>query len=78
MHDTVYIVEQYLIKTLGQLKRVKLDKLLEERYQKLRFIGGSGIAVGKSVQSAASMAPPIPEHLSIKAQLAQANRVAVN
>ena len=41
IHDTVYSVEQYVIKTLGELKRTKIDNLLENRYKKLRSIGNN-------------------------------------
>ena len=39
VHDTVYNVEKYITKTLQQLKRVNIEKLLEDRYKKLRSIG---------------------------------------
>lgn len=39
VHDTVYNVEAYIVKTLRDLKRMKIDNLLENRYQKLRSIG---------------------------------------
>lgn len=39
IHDAVYNVEQYIIKTLRELKRLKIDNLLEQRYKKLRAIG---------------------------------------
>jgi acetyl-CoA carboxylase carboxyl transferase subunit alpha len=39
IHDTVYNVEKYIIKTLAELKRVKTEELLEIRYKKLRSIG---------------------------------------
>ncbi len=39
VHDTVYNVEKYIVKTLRDLKRTKLDNLLENRYRKLRSIG---------------------------------------
>jgi len=41
IHDTVYNVEQYIIKTLRDLKRMKIDNLLESRYKKLRSIGNN-------------------------------------
>jgi len=41
LHDTVYNVEKYIVKTLRDLKRTKLDNLLENRYKKLRSIGVS-------------------------------------
>jgi len=39
IHDTVYNVEQYVIRTLASLKRTNTDTLLENRYRKLRAIG---------------------------------------
>jgi len=39
VHDTVYNVEKYITKTLAELKRLKLDELLERRYRRLRTIG---------------------------------------
>ena len=39
IHDTVYNVENYIVKSLRQLKRVKLDTLIDNRYEKLRAIG---------------------------------------
>jgi acetyl-CoA carboxylase carboxyl transferase subunit alpha len=45
IHDTVYNVEQYIIRTLAVLKRTKLETLLENRYAKLRAVGSSPTAV---------------------------------
>ncbi len=39
VHDTVYNVEKYVVKALRDLKRTKLDNLLENRYKKLQAIG---------------------------------------
>jgi len=39
IHDTVYNVEKYVVKTLRDLKRTKIDNLLENRYSRLRSIG---------------------------------------
>jgi len=41
LHDTVYNVEKYIVKTLRELKRMKIDNLLDNRYSKLRSIGVS-------------------------------------
>ena len=41
VHDTVYNVEKYIVKTLRDLKRTKVDNLLEARYKKLRSIGNN-------------------------------------
>jgi acetyl-CoA carboxylase carboxyl transferase subunit alpha len=39
IHDMVLNVEKYISKTLKELKRVNIDMLLENRYQKLMKIG---------------------------------------
>jgi len=39
VHDTVYNVEKYIVKTLPDLKRTKIENLLENRYKKIRSIG---------------------------------------
>jgi acetyl-CoA carboxylase carboxyl transferase subunit alpha len=39
LHDTVYNVERYIVKTLRDLKRTKLENLLDNRYKRLRTIG---------------------------------------
>jgi len=39
LHDTIYNVEQYIIKALRDLKRTKIDNILANRYKKLRSIG---------------------------------------
>jgi len=39
VHDCVHNVEDYIVKTLAELKRTKIDVLLENRYEKLRLIG---------------------------------------
>ena len=41
VHDTVHNVEEYIVKTLRDLKRTTIDNLLESRYKKLRSIGSS-------------------------------------
>ncbi len=39
IHDTVYNVEKYIVKSLRQFKKINPDKLIEARYKKLRAIG---------------------------------------
>lgn len=39
IHDTVYNVEDYIIRTLRELRRYNVDQLLEKRYRKIRSIG---------------------------------------
>ena len=67
VHDTIYNVEQYITRTLRQLKRTPIDKLMDDRYQKLRDIGAN-CARAQEV-TAKQDKPEIPEHLSLKAQL---------
>ena len=47
IHDTVYNVEQYIVRTLRELKRTKLENLLENRYKKLRAIGTTATKIQK-------------------------------
>jgi len=39
MHDTIYNVERHAARTLAELKRKSIDRLLESRYKKLRALG---------------------------------------
>ena len=70
VHDTVYNVEKYIVKTLAELKRIKLDNLLENRYKKLRSIGNnsnnlrkktrpSRIQIKSTIKTAPSKSKPI-------------------
>lgn len=43
IHETVYNVEKYITKNLRDLKRTRVENLLENRYKKLRLIGRSPI-----------------------------------
>ena len=65
VHDTIYNVEQFIHRTLNQLKRRKIDDLIEARYQKLRSVGQTCVTVS-------AVRPQIPERLSVKAQLDKA------
>jgi len=68
LHDTVYNVEQFINRSLNQLKRRKIDDLIEARYKKLR-------SIGQPCQTASSVKtekPGLPERLSVKAQLEKA------
>jgi acetyl-CoA carboxylase carboxyl transferase subunit alpha len=44
IHDTVYNVESYIGKTLRELKRIKIESLLENRYSRLRAVGATATA----------------------------------
>jgi len=67
LHDTLFNVEQYITKSLTQLKRMPIDKLLDARYQKIRAIGAS--CVSASEFAAVKEKRQIAERLSLKAQL---------
>jgi acetyl-CoA carboxylase carboxyl transferase subunit alpha len=81
VHDTIYNVEQYIIKTLRDLKRTKIDNLLENRYRKLRAVGSDyqkvlGVKPRKVKVAAKPPAKPkIPERLSIEAQLRKIEKI---
>lgn len=73
IHDTVYTVERFITRTLAQLKRINLDKLVNDRYEKLRNIGRNCAKAQEiASQHADKASPKIPERLSIKAQLNKA------
>ncbi|MBE0537920.1 MAG: acetyl-CoA carboxylase carboxyltransferase subunit alpha [Phycisphaerae bacterium] len=67
VHDTIYNVEQYIVKTLRDLKRTKIENLLANRYKKLRSIGDPSQNVLREKAPAAK--PAIPDRLSAAAQL---------
>lgn len=70
IHDTIYKVEQYITRTLAKLKRVNIDKLVTERYEKLRSIGTDcAKAQDIALKYHPEPSPEIPERLSLKAQL---------
>jgi len=48
VHDTVYNVERYIAKTLADLKRVKIDNLLEARYKRWRSVGSNFVITSTS------------------------------
>ncbi|MHC4573986.1 MAG: acetyl-CoA carboxylase carboxyltransferase subunit alpha [Planctomycetota bacterium] len=47
VHDTVYNVEKYIVRTLADLKRTRIDNLLQNRYKKLRSIGNNHADKGR-------------------------------
>ncbi len=52
MHDTVYNVESYIARTLAELRRMKIDDLLANRYRKWRSVGmGSAVRTGRKPQA---------------------------
>ena len=52
IHDTVYNVERYIVKTLAALKRTKTENLLENRYKRLRKQGSdSTVSLRKKAQA---------------------------
>lgn len=72
LHDTIYHVEKFITKNLQQLKRISIDKLLDNRYAKIRNIG-AGCALASEFP-APQQKPAIPDRLSIKAQLDAAKK----
>ena len=47
VHDTVVNVESYITKTLAELKRMKIENLLESRYIKWRSVGTNCVSRGR-------------------------------
>jgi len=45
VHDTVYSVEDYIVRTLRELRRIKIDTLLEKRYDRLRSMGSDTASI---------------------------------
>jgi acetyl-CoA carboxylase carboxyl transferase subunit alpha len=73
-HDTVYNVEQFILKSLAELKRIKIDTLMDRRYQKIRSFG-SGCIELSDLEPRHEMV--IPEKLSVKAQIEQTAETSV-
>jgi acetyl-CoA carboxylase carboxyl transferase subunit alpha len=66
IHDTVYNVEKYIARTLADLKRTKIENLLENRYKKWRSVGTYAVTdnrrklrLGKARISATARAIPV-------------------
>ncbi|MBN2511536.1 MAG: acetyl-CoA carboxylase carboxyltransferase subunit alpha [Sedimentisphaerales bacterium] len=73
IHDTVYSVEQFLLKSLTELKRLKIDTLLDRRYRKIRSFGQNCVELsGLAVQEA----PAIPDRLSAKVQITESTQTS--
>jgi acetyl-CoA carboxylase carboxyl transferase subunit alpha len=72
VHDMIHTVEQFITKSIFQLKRTNIDKLVNDRYDKLRNIGTNCAKAEEIVSQVETAAPEIPERLSIKAQLKKA------
>lgn len=68
IHDTVYNVEQYVIKTLRDLKKVNIDSLLQARYEKLRNIGKGHYTISAEAYDSIKK-PKIPKRLSAQQQI---------
>lgn len=47
IHDTVVNVESYITKTLAELKRMKIENLLESRYIRWRSVGTNCVSRGR-------------------------------
>ncbi len=79
LHDTLHTVEQYITKTLRELKRIKPDVLLEQRYAKICRIGDAQLQKVLPLEEIETAAPAekptIPERLSITAQLEQSKSI---
>jgi acetyl-CoA carboxylase carboxyl transferase subunit alpha len=73
LHDTVYSVEDYIVRTLRELCRFKIDTLLEKRYEKLRSVGSDTASIitrrtraaQRRIREAVAAIPPKPVHAKI-------------
>jgi acetyl-CoA carboxylase carboxyl transferase subunit alpha len=69
IHDTVYSVEDYIVRTLRELRRFKIDTLLEKRYERLRSMGSDTASVitrkteaaRRRIKEAIAAIPPKPQ-----------------
>ena len=77
IHDTVHNVEQYIIKTLRDLKRTKIENLLANRYKKLRDIGtdATKLKTAKKPEPAKAAAEKIIKAGQIKKEPALPSKV---
>lgn len=67
VHDTVYNVERYVAKTLADLKRTKIDNLLENRYKKWRSVGNNFVSdTRKKPRLSKTRISVIPKTLSVR------------
>lgn len=78
IHDAIYNVEQYVIKTLRSFKRTNIENLVENRYKKLRAIGSAfETVIIPKAKKAKTPKPPkakIPDRVSIAAQLKEVEK----
>lgn len=74
IHDTVFQVEQFIVKSLAQLKKTPIEQLMDTRYKKLRALGSDCIPAAqfKKIKPATEL----PQRLSAKVQLEQAAQEA--
>lgn len=74
IHDIAYNVENYIVKTIRELKRTKIENLLENRYRRLRAVGASSAVVlqqkteatRQRIQTALRAIAPKPNSLPTK------------
>jgi acetyl-CoA carboxylase carboxyl transferase subunit alpha len=53
IHDTIYNVEKYLVKTISEVKKIKPPELIDRRYKRIRSLGnGSCLRSSKSARAA--------------------------
>jgi acetyl-CoA carboxylase carboxyl transferase subunit alpha len=73
VHDTIYNVEDYIVRTLAELRRVKIDTLLEKRYERLRSMGSDTAstitrktkAASKRITQAVASIPSKPQPANV-------------
>jgi acetyl-CoA carboxylase carboxyl transferase subunit alpha len=68
VHDTVYNVERYIARTLADLKRTKVENLLEARYNKWRSVGTSCVNSRRRLRVGAIAIKAVAKALSAKSK----------
>ncbi len=76
-HDTLHHVEQFITKTLRELKRIKIESLIEQRYERICRVGDHEQQRQLPVEepTASTETPKIPDRVSIAAQLEAAKQI---
>lgn len=76
-HETLHHVELYITKTLRELKRIDVETLLQQRYERICRVGDHELQRQLPAEEpiAADETPKIPERLSITAQLEAAKQI---
>jgi len=73
VHDTIYNIEGFIGKTLADLKRTKIENLLESRYKKLRSMGSNCVNNRRRQRAIAVRISAVAKAVSAKSKSYAAN-----